>query len=72
MRANDGRWVAFEIKLGGDKLIAEGAASLLTFSRRIDTSKWGMPAALGVIVATGYGYVRDDGVHVIPIGSLGP
>ncbi len=72
VRANDGRWAAFEIKLGGDKLIAEGAASLLTFSRRIDTSKCGVPAALGVIVATGYGYVRDDGVHVIPIGSLGP
>lgn len=26
----------------------------------------------GVIVATGYGYQRPDGVAVIPIGALGP
>jgi hypothetical protein len=25
-----------------------------------------------VIVAGGYGYVRDDGVQVIPITALGP
>jgi hypothetical protein len=30
------------------------------------------PAALAVIVATGYGYRRDDGVDVVPIGTLGP
>jgi hypothetical protein len=29
-------------------------------------------ALLAVIVATGYGYVREDGVQVIPIASLGP
>jgi hypothetical protein len=29
------------------------------------------PAMLGVIVGTGYGYVRDD-VAVIPIGALAP
>jgi hypothetical protein len=26
----------------------------------------------GIIVATGYGYVREDGIQVIPIGALGP
>jgi hypothetical protein len=26
---------------------------------------------LGVLVGTGYGLVRLDGVHVIPIGALG-
>lgn len=29
-------------------------------------------ASLAVIVATGYGYVRPDGVAVIPIGALAP
>jgi hypothetical protein len=39
---------------------------------RIDTSKSGEPAALGIITAAGYGYTRKDGIHVIPIGALGP
>ena len=32
----------------------------------------GEPLALGVITATGYGYMREDGIAVIPIGALGP
>jgi len=28
-------------------------------------------ALLGVIVSTGYGYMRKDGVAVIPVGALG-
>ena len=65
-------WGAFEAKLGGEKRIEEAAENLIKFSKRIDTSKSGDPAALAVVVATGYGYVRKDGVQVIPIGCLGP
>jgi len=65
-------WGAFEIKLGGERRIEEGAASLTRFRKRIDTAKSGDPAVLAVIVATGYGYVREDGIQVIPIGCLGP
>jgi predicted AAA+ superfamily ATPase len=65
-------WGAFEIKLGGEKRIDEGAASLLRFKDRIDTARSGDPAVLAVVAATGYGYVRKDGVQVIPVGSLGP
>lgn len=32
----------------------------------------GRPATLAVIVATGYGYVRSDGVAAIPTGALAP
>jgi hypothetical protein len=67
----DGRWAAFEIKLGPG-LLDQGAESLKRFARQIDTDKCGSPAALGVITGTGYGYVRDDGINVIPIGALGP
>jgi predicted AAA+ superfamily ATPase len=67
-----GSWGAFEIKLGGERRIEEGAANLLKFKERIDTSRSGDPAVLAVIVGTGYGYVRKDGVQVVPIGSLGP
>jgi hypothetical protein len=65
-------WGAFEIKLGGERRIEEGAASLIKFKERIDTSKSGDPSVLAVIVGTGYGYVREDGIQVIPVGCIGP
>src|SRR5450755_35827 len=65
------RWGAFEIKLGTHR-IDEAAAHLATFAGRIDTTRRGPAAVLAVIVGTGYGYVRPDGIHVIPIGALGP
>jgi len=71
VQAGDGRWAAFEVKLGPG-WADEGAASLLKFAGRVDTTKCGEPAALAVIVGSGYGYVREDGVGVIPIGALGP
>ncbi len=67
----DGRWGAFEVKLGPG-MVDQAAASLLKFAERVDTSRVGEPAVLGVIVGFGYGYHRDDGVAVIPIGALGP
>lgn len=72
VRARDGRrWAAFEVKLGPAQ-VDEGAETLLRFARQVDTSKSGEPAALAVITGFGYGYSRDDGVMVIPIGALGP
>jgi uncharacterized protein len=65
-------WGAFEIKLGGVKAIDDGAASLLRFAKQVDTSRVGEPATLAVITAGGYGYLRDDGIQVIPVGALGP
>lgn len=67
----DGRWGAFEIKLGPGQIDA-GASSLLRFREQLDLARCGDPAVLGVICGTGYAYRRDDGVAVIPIGSLGP
>lgn len=67
----DGRWGAFEIKLGAG-LVDEGAAALARFRASIDIRKSGEPAVLGVIVGTGYGYLRPDDIAVIPIGSLAP
>jgi predicted AAA+ superfamily ATPase len=72
VETGDGRWIAFEVKLGGAAAIEEAAASLTTFAKRVDTAKCGDPAALAIVVAEGYGYVREDGIQVIPIGALGP
>jgi len=71
VETTDGRWGAFEIKLGG-KLIEDGASNLTTFINRVDISKVGAPAIAAVITGTGYGYVREDGIAVIPIGALAP
>jgi uncharacterized protein len=67
----DGRWGAFEIKLGA-RMVEQGAASLLKFVDRVDTDKCGSPSLLAVITGTGYGFMRDDGITVIPVAALKP
>lgn len=61
-------FAAFEIKLG-NRQIDDAAAQLLKFSQRIDPGGREL-VALGVITATGVAYTRNDGVSVIPIGTL--
>lgn len=67
----DASWAAIEVKLGV-KQIDEAAKTLLKFASKIDTARCGEPAFLAVVTATGYGYVREDGVYVLPIGTLKP
>jgi predicted AAA+ superfamily ATPase len=71
VEAQDGRWAAFEVKMG-QSAIDEASATLRRCAERIDTKRCGEPALLAVITGNGFGYVRPDGVAVIPIGSLGP
>ena len=70
VQLDDGRWCAFEVKLAGEKLIDQSAASLLRFTNIIDTNKAGAPAVLYEVVTSGYGYVRDDGAAVMPIRTV--
>lgn len=65
------KWGAFEIKLNPDA-VDDAAKSLRRFAANVDTQRHGEPACLGVITSTGAGGRREDGVHVIPIGCLGP
>ncbi len=71
VETGDGRWGAFEVKLGHAQ-VDEAARGLLRFAERVDTVRAGEPSVLGIIIGTGYGYVREDGIAVIPIGALGP
>lgn len=67
----DGSYGLIEIKLGGDKLIEEGANNLKKLVNKIDTEKMKNPSFAAVIVATGkYAYQREDGIYIIPIGCL--
>lgn len=67
----NGKYGLIEIKLGGDKLIEEGAASLKNMEAKIDTDKMNVPSFLMVLIGIGdYAYCRQDGVYVVPIGCL--
>lgn len=60
-----------EIKLGGDKLIEEGAKNLLKLKDKINTEKMGEPGFMMVLTATGeFAFQRPDGVCVVPINTL--
>lgn len=67
----NGSYGLVEIKLGGDKLIEEGASTLLSLASKIDTEKMKSPSFLMILTATGrFAYRREDGVYVVPIGCL--
>ena len=71
VEAADGRWAAFEIKLG-ERWVPEAQSNLRRLADRVAGSDHGEPAALAVIVPHGYGYAGTDDVGVIPVGGLGP
>lgn len=67
----NGDYGLVEIKLGGDSLIEEGASSLKNLASKIDTTKMKAPAFMMVLTAIGaYAYRREDGVWIVPGGSL--
>ncbi len=67
----NGKYGLIEIKLGGDKLIEEGAVSLKSMAAKIDTDRMRAPSFMMVLTGTGdYAYRRRDGVCVVPIGCL--
>lgn len=69
----NGKYGMIEIKLGGNALVEAGAATLKKLASKIDTDKMKAPAFLMVLTGVGeYAYMREDGVAVVPIGSLKP
>ncbi len=68
----NGSFGLVEIKLGGDKLIEEGARNLLSLNGKLDTVQMKSPNFMMVLVGVGkFPYRRPDGVYVVPIGCLG-
>ncbi len=69
----NGSYGLVEIKLGGDKLIEEGAETLKALSELIDTNSMKEPSFMMVLCAQApFAYKRNDGVYVVPITSLRP
>jgi predicted AAA+ superfamily ATPase len=71
VQRDDGAWAAFEIKLGPGR-IEEGVAVLKKLASVVDQEASGRCGALVVVVPTGPSYVRDDGVAVVSLTTLGP
>ncbi len=65
---NDGRWALVEIKLGGNRLIEEGAANLSRLKN--DVAYSGGPEFMMILTATGPAYRRPDGIYVVPLNCL--
>lgn len=68
----NGHYGLVEIKLGGEKLIDEGARSLNKLETKIDVDRMYAPSFKMVLTAVGnIAYRRkEDGVYVVPIGCL--
>lgn len=73
LHRRNGSYGLIEIKLGGADSIEKGATALKTLSAKIDTDKMNAPSFMMVLTGIGqYAYCRQDGVYVVPIGSLKP
>lgn len=69
----NGDYGLVEIKLGGDKLIDEGAESLKKLAERIDEEKMIPPSFLAVLTGVApFAYRRKDGIYIVPVGNLAP
>lgn len=67
---SDGRWSAFEIKLGANQ-IDKAAESLLNLKKSIEEEGGIAPSVLCVICGlSNAAYIRDDGVFVVPVTAL--
>jgi len=66
-----GQWAGFEIKLGGDEFIEEGAKNLLSFHKKLSPKRQEEMTSLNVLTAGNVSYQRTDGVNVIALGHLG-
>ena len=69
----NGAYGLIEIKLGGDRLIEEGAETLKSLASKIDIKNMSKPSFMVVLCAKApFAYKRNDGVYVIPITALRP
>ena len=67
----DGRWCAFEIKLGANR-IDEGANNLISLKTAIEQEPNGVPPSVLCVVCgmSNAAYKREDGVFVVPLTAL--
>lgn len=67
LHLKNGQWASIEIKLGGEKLIEEGAANLIKLKNTVNESKLAFQM---ILTASGPAYQRKDGIYVVPVDCL--
>ena len=74
IRLRNGRYGLVKIKLGGDlQSVDEGAANLIKFASLVNTDRSPAPSFMMVLTGLGqFAYRREDGVCVVPLGTLKP
>ncbi len=75
LHLEDGRYALLGFKLGGRE-VDEGAEHLLEIEKLIrehnekGSAKLRLPDLKKVVTGTRYGFLRSDGVYVVPVGCL--
>ena len=67
----DGRWAAFEVKLGG-RAISVASAGLQRLGAHIDFDAVGPPVFRAVVTREGVAHQDQSGTLILPVATLGP
>lgn len=68
---NDGRWAAFEVKMGGAKNVELAARNLTALAGKVSEKRSDQLASLNILTAGNTSYTRPDGINVVALGHLG-
>ncbi|MFI2362018.1 ATP-binding protein [Promicromonospora sp. NPDC019610] len=68
---HDGRWAAFEVKMGGAKNLELAARNLKALETKVSEKRSSQLASLNILTAGNTSYTRPDGVNVVALGHLG-
>ncbi|MDR1447809.1 MAG: DUF4143 domain-containing protein [Candidatus Ancillula sp.] len=68
----DEKWIAFEVKIGGEKHIEAAISDFAKLKNRLTDEKLKQCAGFVVLTAGRNSYTRKDGVHIISLGHLCP
>ena len=68
----DGRWLACEVKLGGEEAVNAAAKNLPALRNKVADEQRSRLAGLLIVTAGKVALTRPDGVHVVPLGCLMP
>jgi hypothetical protein len=65
----NGKYSLIETKLGGSQ-IDVAAGKLIKLKKMIDINRMKAPSFLMILTGAKFGYKREDGIYVVPIGCL--
>jgi predicted AAA+ superfamily ATPase len=70
VQLGNGKWAAFEVKLGGEHNIKKAEDNLNKLKKSIDKRKLNDLTSLNIITGGEYSYTNPNGINIISIGHL--